>query len=90
MEILTITRKNHPVLVISIKYRDLDKSKCSSKFLSHTELEETPDALIYVKCDVNGNIDYRGKSGTYRTLQADKPKRQKQEFHSDGVSYYFD
>jgi hypothetical protein len=72
MEILTIIRKNHPVLVTPIKYKDLDKSKCSSKFLSHIELEDSSDALIYVKCDADGNIEYRGKNNEYRIIVADK------------------
>jgi len=70
MEIISVIRKNYPILVMSIKYKDLDKTKCSAKFLSHRNFDD--DTLVYVKCNINGNIDYRGKRGEYRIYEVGK------------------
>lgn len=70
MEIITIIRKNYPILVTPIKFKDLDKTKCSNKFLSHREF--TDDTVVYVKCDANGNFDLRGKHKEYRIYEPGK------------------
>ncbi len=69
MEILTIIRKDYPTTVLKMKVGDLDKSKFSNKFLSHTIDESTE---VYVKCDAEGNIEYRGKNQEYRLYDVNK------------------
>lgn len=58
MEIVTIIRKNYPKLTKVIRVGDLDKSKCSTKFLSHNLSD---DVLVNVKCHEDGSLDLRGK-----------------------------
>jgi len=62
MEILCIIRKMRPVLVMPIMAKDLDKEKCSSKFLAHINVDVNPETLVYVKCDALGNINYRPRA----------------------------
>ncbi len=69
MEILTIIRKDYPTTVLKMKVGDLDKSKCSNKFLSNGIDESTE---VYVKCDSKGNIQYRGKNQEYRLYDVNK------------------
>lgn len=69
MEILKINRKGKPVYVRSILISELDKSKCSLKFLSHI----FPISYkIYVKCLEDGTLDLRGKKQEYRIILEDK------------------
>lgn len=68
MEIITINRKQYPVTVLKMKVKDLDKIKLSNKFLSHNFNDEKE---VYIKCDINGNIEYRGKNLEYRTYNID-------------------
>jgi hypothetical protein len=63
MQVLTVIRKKHPITVLKTIVGLLDKSKCSKKFL---DLNLTEAKYIYVKCDENGNIEYRGKKQEYR------------------------
>lgn len=63
MIVLTVIRKQHPVTVLKTVVGCLDKSKCSNKFLS---LNLPDDCYIYIKCDDNGNVQYRGKKQQYR------------------------
>ena len=49
----------YPVFVTPIMAKDLDKEKCSSKFLTHIGVDVNPETLVYVKCDALGNINYR-------------------------------
>lgn len=58
----TIIRKNHPTKVIAMKVSDLDPVKCSSKFL---QLQMAPEAVVYVKCDVNGQPLFKGRLPKY-------------------------
>jgi hypothetical protein len=51
-----------PILVMPIMAKDLDKEKCSNKFLAHLGVDIDPETLIYVKCDALGNINYRMKA----------------------------
>ena len=51
-----------PILVMPIKVKDLDKEKCSSKFLAHLGVDVDPETTVYVKCDALGNINYRPKA----------------------------
>ena len=63
--VITILRKNHPCFVIPKLVSDLDKSKCSHKFLENNLPNDT---TVYVKCDVNGELDLRGKKEEYRII----------------------
>ena len=60
-----IVRKGLPVYVRAVKIKDLDKSKCSPKFLSHNFNEET---IVYVKCYNDGTLNLRSKKEEYRII----------------------
>ena len=60
-----ITWKKFGVFVIPKLVSDLDKSKCSHKFLENNLPNDT---TVYVKCDVNGELDLRGKKEEYRII----------------------
>lgn len=64
-----IIRKNMPIFVKQIKVGELDKTKCSSKFLSHN-LDD--NMIVNIKCHENGSMDYRGKKEEYRIILPDK------------------
>ncbi|MCK9417603.1 hypothetical protein M0Q97_13255 [Candidatus Dojkabacteria bacterium] len=51
-----IIRKEMPLFVLKMKVGDLDKSKCSTKFLSHNLAD---DVIVNVKCYEDGQIDFR-------------------------------
>lgn len=68
MEIMTIIRKRYPKTVLKMKVSELDKTKCSQKFLSHN-FED--DFCVYVRCDSFGNIIFRGKKEEYSILKED-------------------
>lgn len=63
-----IQRKGKPLFVIEMKVGDLDKTKCSHKFLSHNLSD---DKIVNVKCYENGELDLRGKKEEYRILVED-------------------
>jgi hypothetical protein len=68
MEIFTIERKKFPILVRHMKVSELDKSKCSNKFLSkNLDSEE----FVFVKCFRDGTLDLRGKKAEYRIIKTD-------------------
>lgn len=69
METLEIVRKKHKVLVTPMRVGDLDKSKCSAKFLSHNFPD---DYVVYVKCYADGTPDLRGNNNEYRIVVPDK------------------
>lgn len=71
MTVTKIIRKSMPVFVKQIRVADLDKSKCSHKFLSH---RFDDDMIIYVKCHEDGTLDLRGKKQEYRIIVADNLK----------------
>lgn len=66
--IIKIKRKSRPLFVIPTKIGDLDKSKCSPKFLAHNFPD---DMIVNVKCYEDGEIDLRGKREEYRILVED-------------------
>jgi len=68
MEVAKILRKKMPLFVRQIKVGELDKSKCSTKFLSHNFSD---DMIVNVKCYENGTLDLRGKKEEYRILVPD-------------------
>lgn len=63
MQILNILRKNWPIQITPILIKDLDKSKCSKLFLERHLASFKEEDTIYVKCDENGTLDLREKSG---------------------------
>lgn len=68
MEVITIKRKGRPLFVRQMLVGELDKSKCSNKFLSHN----LPDnEIVNVKCQQDGTLDLRGKKEEYRIVVAD-------------------
>jgi len=64
----TIIRKRIPILVFEIDVADLDKSRCSHKFLSHNLPDDT---VVNVRCHEDGTIDFRGKKQQYRIILED-------------------
>jgi len=66
---MIITRKNMPTVVKQMKVGELDKSKCSTKFLSHNF---TDDVIVYIKCLDDGVMDLRGKKCQYRIIVPDE------------------
>lgn len=71
MGIIEIIRKGRPLFVKQIKVGDLDKSKCSNKFLEHNFSD---DYFVNVKCHEDGTLDLRGKKEEYRILVSDNYK----------------
>ena len=68
MNIIEIIRKSRPIFVKQVKVSDLDKSKCSHKFLTHNL---TVDTIVNVKCYQDGTLDLRGKKEEYRIIISD-------------------
>ena len=68
-DIKIVVRKGMPLYVKEVRLGDLDKSKCSSKFLSHNLPDDT---IVNVKCHEDGTLDLRGKKGEYRIIMEDK------------------
>ena len=66
---LTVKRKGVSILVQQISVYELDKTKCSKKFLSHNLSDTT---LVYIKCNEDGTFDLRGKKQEYRIIVPDK------------------
>lgn len=71
MQIKEILRKNKNLFVRVMKVSELDKSKCSNKFL---QLNLNQDDVVNVKCYPDGSLDLRDKKGEYRILVEDKNK----------------
>ena len=68
MEVVKIIRKGRPLFVRLMSVSELDKSKCSSKFLSHNLND---DVIVNVKCFEDGTLDLRGKKEEYRIIVED-------------------
>jgi hypothetical protein len=68
MEILQIKRKSMTRFVRQFRVGDLDKSKCSAKFLTHNFSD---DYVVNVKCMEDGTLDLRGNKQEYRILIPD-------------------
>lgn len=71
MEVIKILRKNMPLFVRKMKVGELDKTKCSTKFLSHNFNDYV---FVNVKCFEDGTLDLRGKKEEYRIIVPDKLK----------------
>ena len=69
----SIIRKNFVIDVLEKKVSELDKTKCSTKFLSHNFPD---DYVVFVKCKADGSIDFRGKKQEYRIILPDNNKKQ--------------
>ena len=67
-DVIVIRRKGHDVYVTPMKVKNLDKSKCSNKFLQKLGVTISEEDTVYVKCFIDGNIDFRGKREEYRIL----------------------
>lgn len=70
--IIKIERKHYPVFVKETLVGELDKTKCSHKFLMHNFPD---DMVVKVKCYSNGELDLRGKKGEYRILISDDERK---------------
>ncbi len=68
MEVLKIKRKTKEITVCQMKVKDLDRTKCSFKFLGHTFSDEH---VVYVKCFESGELDLRGTKQQYRIVVPD-------------------
>jgi hypothetical protein len=68
---MEIIRRGRPLLVKPMKVSELDKTKCSTKFLSHNF---NNDLVVNVKCREDGSLDLRGKREEYRIIVPDKIK----------------
>ena len=66
-KVLTVSRKKYNITVLKMKIKELDKEKCSHKFLSNNF---DGNEEVYVKCDELGNIEYREKNGGEYRLYA--------------------
>jgi len=60
----TIKIKNYPYTVIRMLVSELNLEHCSKRFL---DMNLSDDTEVYLKCDINGRIEYRGKRNEYRT-----------------------
>lgn len=69
-KVFVVLKKHFPVTVIKTKVGKLNKKQCSTRFL---ELNLSDDTEIYLKSDIKGNIEYRGKNKEYRTYSIDLP-----------------
>lgn len=67
--VVELTRKGLPVFVTKMMVKDLDKTKCSNKFLGNNLPE---DAVVNVKCYQDGTLDLRGNKGEYRIILEDE------------------
>ena len=65
MKIKRVIRKEFEITVREMTVRELDKSKCSNKFLQYNF---DPDYIVHVKCDENGNLELRGNKKEYRLI----------------------
>ena len=72
MKVVTILRRNMPKSVREMKVSELDGIRCSSKF---NKLNLDANEKVYVDCDENGNITYRGKNNEYRIFSVKDHKR---------------
>lgn len=68
MTIIQIKRKKRSVFVRQMTVGELDKSKCSARFLAHNLPNDT---VVNVKCDEYGTLDLRGKAAEYRIIVSD-------------------
>lgn len=66
---IQIIRKKRVINVVEVRVGDLDKNKCSEKFLSHNLDDNT---MVYVKCNAFGEFDLRGNKKEYRIIVPDK------------------
>jgi hypothetical protein len=66
-----IIRKGKPIFVRLITVHELDKNKCSSKFLEHNLSDDT---MVYVKSHRDGSFHFRGKKEEYRIIVPDNYK----------------
>lgn len=71
-EIITIIRKEYPKTVLMFRVGDLDLERCSNGFKKLVGNQLSVDSFVYVKCDVDGNIEYRGKKREYRLYDITK------------------
>lgn len=69
-KVITIIRKTYPITVIRMKTSDLDINHCSNKFLNHIETSHIDE--VFVKCNADGTIDYRGNKQEYRIYDISK------------------
>jgi hypothetical protein len=68
MEIIKILRKNKPLFVKQIKVGELDKTKCSPKFLLYNLNDSV---IVNVKCYEDGTLDLKCKKEEYRIIIPD-------------------
>lgn len=66
---IKVIKKGKPLFVRQIMIGDLEKSKCSAKFLAHNFPEY---AVVNVKCTEDGELDLRGKREEYRIIVPDR------------------
>lgn len=83
MTINKIVRKGRVLFTREILVKDLDKTKCSSKFLSHNFTDNT---IVNVKCLEDGTLDLRGKNEEYRIIVPDNVNRFNNKIHRDLLS----
>jgi hypothetical protein len=61
-----IKKRGKNIWVKELKVKDLDKSKCSYKFLQHNFPDEH---IVNVKCFKDGTLDLRGRKQEYRIIK---------------------
>jgi len=63
--IIKVMKKGMPVFVRKMRVFELDRDKCSPKFLA---LNMEPEHKVYVKVMADGSMDLRGKKEEYRII----------------------
>ena len=60
MKIIPIISKGYQIFITPLTYDEIDFSLCSPAFKNHVEkLWPNKDLIIHVKCDSEGNMEYR-------------------------------
>lgn len=52
-----IIQNGYPKMAVPIKFKDLDKSMCSTAFLNHRHFDD--DDIIYVECNSDETLKLR-------------------------------
>lgn len=85
--IVKVIKKGMPVFVRKMRVFELDKDKCSPKFLA---LNMEPEHKVYVKVLADGSIDLRGKKEEYRIIPLSAEIVEEKLTIADHISMFLD